>query len=209
MPVLPLLPDFDESDFGAIAIAFQHAPALPLRQAWLPRSEENFRAGTVRLGRRETALLCFAHLEDRSIFGEATGDHQRLWELGDVFEIFLRDPARPEYLELHVTPFGHRLQLRYPSAQAFAELRKKGDPLSCLVREPVFDFSVRPVVSGWEVFSRVPLAAISPGPIRELLVSFSRYDYGSKSEPPVLSSTSPHTVCDFHRQDEWTRFSPA
>lgn len=206
MLAVPELADFDGSDFKAIALAFQHVPVLDFRQAWRPGPDANFREGRVRLGRSGGTLLIFAQLADDHLCSRATGDHQRLWELGDVFEIFLRNAAREDYVELHVTPFGHRLQLRYASAQAFEELRHSGDFLSCVIREPAFDCAVRADSSGWEVFARVPLAILGPGPVHEALASFSRYDYGPEGRP-VLSSTSAHSRPHFHRQQEWTRLA--
>jgi hypothetical protein len=35
------------------------------------------------------------------------------------------------------------------------------------------------------------------------LFSFSRSDYTRGRKKPVLSSTSPHKVLNFHRQEEW------
>jgi len=37
------------------------------------------------------------------------------------------------------------------------------------------------------------------------LLSFGRYDYSPDRPLPVISSTSPHAVCNFHRKEEWRR----
>jgi hypothetical protein len=34
---------------------------------------------------------------------------------------------------------------------------------------------------------------------------FGRYDYTPGQTRPVISSTSPHAICSFHRRDEWRR----
>jgi hypothetical protein len=38
-------------------------------------------------------------------------------------------------------------------------------------------------------------------------VSCCRYDAGAE-RPPVISSTSPHPVRDFHRPQDWREFIP-
>lgn len=40
--------------------------------------------------------------------------NERTWELGDVCELFLQLSGQSTYLELHVTPENHRLQLLWP-----------------------------------------------------------------------------------------------
>jgi hypothetical protein len=76
------------------------------------------------------------------------------------------------------------------------------------VPEPIFDFSQWSEGQTWCICAAVPGAAFLPVGTslegRTWLASFSRYDYSSGEEPPVLSSTSPHAELSFHRQQEWT-----
>lgn len=59
----------------------------------------------------------------------------------------------------------------------------------------------------WFVFAVIPALAICGKPELRAGVrwhfSFSRYDYTRGRGEPVISSTSPHPVGDFHRQQEW------
>jgi len=199
---VPLLAPFEKSDWNAMESAFQHAPVLPFRQAWLHAPEEEFRGGEARLGWREGSFYVFARLQDDHIFTAATADQQRLWMLGDVMEIFLRDCAQEDYWELHVSPGGHRMQLHLPSAEAITRMRKREITLEdCLVAEPVFYPAARVVPGGWEVFAEVKTNPFAAG--HRLLVSVSRYDYRDADTRPVLSSTSAHKVLNYHRQEEW------
>jgi hypothetical protein len=192
---------------ASLRSAFAGATRLELRQAWRGVPDEHFLPGTVSLAKTANSLLILADLRDLCLSTRAAANNERFWELGDTFEIFLRDPARAEYLELHVCPAGHRLQLRFPSAEAVASIRReKMDPLIHAVNEPLFTYSAVPTKEGWLVFAEIPFSNICPEPFDTLLVSFGRYDYGEDG-PPVLSSTSPHPVLDFHRQEEWTRIS--
>jgi len=196
---VPLLPPFDESDWTAACAAFENAPSLPFRQAWLEAPAPDFRGGEVRVGWNAEGLRVFARMEDGCVFTQATGDNQKLWQLGDVFEIFVRDMAGEEYLELHTAPTGHRLQLRFASDQVIGHLRDGHlEAEDLLVNEPLFRVKARTVPGGWEVQACV--TAITG---RILRASFSRYDYRDAETPPVLSSTSAHREINYHRQHEW------
>ena len=206
---IPQLLPFEDSDWEAISKAFEAAPVLPFRQAWLEKTEPGFRDGEVRLGWQEEGICVWARMEDDRIFTEATANQQHLWRLGDVFEIFVRDTANTEYLELHTAPTGHRLQLRFGSEQVIEQLRDgHGELEDYMVIEPLFHASVRTVLQGWEVLAVVSAEALGAGGSlagRNFLASFSRYDYRDAAAPPVLSSTAAHRVLNFHRQGDWAQ----
>lgn len=177
-----------------MSAAFQHAPSLAFRQAWRAEAEADFRAGTARLGWRAGGFCVLASLDDGQIFTRATADHQRLWQLGDVLEVFLKDRTREDYWELHVAPTGHRLQLHFASAE-------QHDFDRSLVFEPVFFPRVRVRPGGWDVYAEAKTGPFTAG--QELSVSVSRYDYRDAEAPPVLSSTSAHRKVNYHRLHEW------
>lgn len=177
-------------------------------QAWREGLEANFREAEVRAGWREGAVLVWARLRDECLFTKATEDNQDLWSLGDVFEIFLKDAEKEEYFELHMTPKGHRLQLRFPNGSALGRIRAHQAKLSDFaVSEPIFDFKVRETPVGWEVYAELPnsLFGWEKTEGHALLCSFSRYDYDDAGGEPILSSTSEHKVPNYHRQEEWRR----
>src|SRR5208282_1675196 len=120
------LPAFDASDLKAAREAFRQAVPCALGQAWLEKAEPDFAPALVRVGWRENSLLLFAELTDRDIFTRATAPNQRMWELGDTFEIFLGLLGEPSYAELHVTPNNLHLQLRFPDACAVAQSQRNG-----------------------------------------------------------------------------------
>ncbi len=172
--------------------------------------EEKFRPGAAALGWRDGIFWVNARLEDDSLTTKATGDNQHLWSLGDVFELFLRPLDGDEYYELHIAPSGHRLQLRFPDAEMINLLRDgKGRLVDLMVDDPIFEFSIRKFPGGWEILAGVPAETFHwpAGDLsgRELLASFSRYDYSEDGGAPILSSTSAHTALNYHRQQEWKR----
>lgn len=203
------LPDFDDSDLSAVRAAFVAAAPCAMGQEWRAEPEPGFTPGQVRVAWRPGNLVVFAELTDRDIFSHATGDNQRTWELGDIFELFLRPSGQTEYLELHVTPNNHRLQLRFPDAAAFDRLCATGRVDEFLLAAGTFHSRtwVQPENRKWFVLAEIPArtvcgqAQLIPG--SRWHFSFSRYDYTRGNPEPVISSTSPHPVASFHRQADW------
>jgi hypothetical protein len=207
--VCKALPAFDETNVGEVRKAFLGATPCPFWQAWLKREARNFSPGTVRVGFGKSSLLVFAQMTDTDIFNSATGLNQRTWELGDVFEIFLRGPEKEGYVELHVTPNNQRLQLCYPDAAAVVSARKNGNMDHFLIRHDAFHSRtwIDTQKNQWFVYAEIPTAIVtgSTGPVdnTQWRFSFGRYDYTRGAKKPVISSTSPHAEADFHRHHEW------
>ncbi len=203
------LPGFDAARLEAARAAFASAPACPLGQAWRASPEPGFAPGQVRVGWREEALLLFAEFDDRDIFTRSTGLNQRMWELGDTFEIFLRPEGETAYVEFHVTPNNQRLQLRFPGTEALRKAQADNVFDAFLLPGDVFHSMtwVQPEHKKWFVHAVIPAAAVGDSARLAHGVlwhfSFSRYDYTRGPGQPVISSTSPHPVADFHRQQEW------
>lgn len=165
--------------------------AFHLAQSWRPCLEPLFRPGHVQLAWTPSQLIVEADLADEHVFTTATGDNQRMWELGDVFEMFLQVAGRKEYAELHVTPNGKRLHLQFPGGQP--------------VHPAAFRASAVLTSGGWRVEAGIPPEVVGLerfGPGLELRVSFCRYD-ATPGEQPVLSSTAHHPIASFHRPAEW------
>jgi len=203
------LPDFDANDLHAVRAAFATAMPCALGQAWRAEAEPGFAPGQVRVGWRQDALLVFAELADQDIFTTATMLNQRMWELGDTFEIFLRPDGQSEYVEFHVTPNNQRLQLRFPSSEALrcAQAANVFDALLLAGNVIASTTWVQPENQKWFVYAIIPSRAACGldrlNPQSCWHFSFSRYDYTRGGGDPVFSSTSPHPVPDFHRQQEW------
>lgn len=187
--------------------AFRWAQPLPMRQAWRTASESGFRPAVVRVGWHVNHVLVLAEMDDEDVVSSATGHGQRFWELGDTFEMFLAPEGGTHYIECHVTPDNHRLQLRFPmegprvlGADPFTAALVPGDD----VRSRVWRRQDRP---GWVVLASVPvtLAGVSPSSLGGGVwrFSFCRYDGATTASEPVISSTSPHPVPAFHRPHEW------
>jgi len=180
---------------------------LHLAQPWLPKPEKEFRPGTVRIGRKENLLQIEAILKDDFPFTRATASHQLLWQLGDVFEVFLQAPNRVGYHEFHLAPGGQTLQLYFPE-ENYIKTHPEISIEDTIIKEPLFTSHVEIVSGGWNIGMVIPLdrlwgtaSVLSEGYAR---ISFGRYDYPASQTAPVCSSTSPHQKSNFHRVHEWT-----
>jgi hypothetical protein len=201
--------DVDASSLSTLREAFADAEPLVLKQAWRESPEPAFRPAVVRVGWQDDRLLILAELDDVDITTAATSHGQRFWELGDTFEIFLAAEGVTQYIECHVTPLNQRLQLRFPLDGPAA---LDPDPfVKALV--PGDDFTSRVWIAddnaAWTVLAAIPatLAGLDRPSLAgsEWRYSFSRYDVTRGATSPVISSTSPHPVPSFHRQQEWGR----
>ena len=207
------LPRYDETELDSVRAAFEPAPPLALRQSWLAEPEADFQPGVVRVGCRDESLLVLAELTDADIFSRATRSNEKMWELGDTFEIFLRPIQQDAYMEFHVTPNNQRLQVRFPDGHALEAARRTGDLAPFLLAGDLIHTSVwhQSDARRWLVYARIPAAAVCdrsrPLAGQEWLFSFSRYDYTRGRPQPVLSSTSFHARLDFHSKAEWGKLT--
>lgn len=201
--------EFDSADVGSVRRAFSSAPSWRFRQAWLSEEESAFLPGEARLGWRGNSILIFAELFDADIFNEATALNQRAWELGDVFEIFLRPASSAGYVEFQITPDNHRLQLRYPDSDAVRVARATKNLDSALVWEQSIQSRIWKSSDRWHVLAEIPAtsahADFTSLAGTEWQISFGRYDYTRGHSKPVISSTSLHAAPDFHRTQEWQK----
>lgn len=182
---------------------------LPLAQAWRQLPQREFQAGWTRIERCGSGLRYDIIFVARSPQNRARRPSDPTWELGDVCEIFVQLEGHTEYVELHVTPENHRLQLRWTEAshEAFSA---GAIPLEhALVSDPEWAITHSMVEAGhWRVSAFLPkrslgLAAHVDGRLA-FRTAVCRYDCESTGGP-VLSSTAALRELSFHRLNEWTR----
>jgi hypothetical protein len=156
-------------------------------------------------------LYFFADMEDTDLYADVTERNGMTWH-NDVFEIFLK-PAKdkPAYYEFQVNAANTQLELFFPSRGAggyerFAPLTKFGMESAVKLRGTLNDWKDKD--EGWSVEGRIPWTAFKetggkPKSGDTWLFSLCRYDYSAGFERPELSSTSPLTVADFHRYEDF------
>ncbi len=191
---------------------FDKADRVSMGQFWRDVPDHDFRPATVCAAWTDAFLLVYAELEDNDIFNPVTVFNAPAFQHGDVFEIFIRPLSQEAYYEFHVSPRNQQLQLRMPSWNAFSNAPKTGGiPRDWFVDDWRVESRVwlAPENGRWQVLVSLPLMKVAEkAPVKagdEWLYSFSRYDYTQGRPQPVYSSTSPHKVLNFHRQEEWGR----
>lgn len=179
----------------------------PLRQAWLPAPPPpDVNPGWVRARWSPDALWFDAHFTGRGARNRAARLNDRTWEMGDICEVFLLAAEARTYLELHVTPENHRLQLKWP----FGGLDRFRAGIARLeeftVEDPAWIESHTEVgADGWTARLRIPAGVLglpSFTPNQALRAAVCRYDCTLGNEPR-LSSTAPLTEPNYHRLAEW------
>jgi hypothetical protein len=168
-------------------------------QSWLPKQEKDFRPGSVLVSLNDEKLHLHAVLIDEEVMTQASANQQRLWELGDVLELFVQRLGENGYTEYQIAPNGLTLALYYPDPACVAEVRAGVRPLEEFLTDTPPQTQVSTTPLGWNVSLMIPL---QKSPSHRLRIHCGRYDYGS-DRPPIISSTSPLTVCDFHRPEDW------
>ena len=168
-------------------------------QPWLPQTDPAFAPGQVTLGLSENEFVIRAELTDAYPMQDVFPFNFPAFMQCDAFEIFLGPADEKAYYEFHVTPSNSILQLFFDGTDVKKTLEERA------VAKPLFTSKTAILLGGWSVEARFPLFGLFPGSHPEWLLSFGRYDYTPGKSKPVISSTSLHAVCNFHRKEEWRR----
>lgn len=183
---------------------FPMSLTLPLLQSWLPEPEVGFLSATATISWDDGMLHLRAVLIDKNVGTTASAHGQKLWEHGDVVELFIQKEGEQGYREYQVAPNGFTLSLHYPDISCVARVRSGERRMEEFLTEEIPIVQITMTGEGWQVLLSVPLPASAGEKFR---VSCCRYDVmeGGKA---VISSTSPHPVRDFHRPQDWREFVP-
>jgi hypothetical protein len=165
-------------------------------QFWLSQPDPSFHPGSVNISRSEGRLHFHAELFQPQLTTKATAHQQRLWELGDVVELFVQTVGEFGYDEYQIAPNGMMLALHYPNQDAVTSVRNGERKMEEFLSDLPGEGNTSVTATGWRASLSIPA---SDAPLR---INCGRYDYSS-SESPVVSSIAPLTKRDFHRLEEW------
>ena len=177
---------------------------LPLTQSWLPQQEDGFRPGLATFSYSDGNLHLKAELIDEDVSSIATKHGQKLWEHGDVVEFFIQKEGDSGYREYQVAPNGFTLALHYPEITCVAAVRSGERHMEEFLTKEIPAATITMTSEGWQVLMSISLPASRGERFR---VSCCRYDAGN-GRPPIISSTSAHSIRDFHRPQDWREFIP-
>lgn len=205
--VIPPVRAFAMDDWEAADAIMKTGAKIELGQPWLPQRQTEFKPCQVWLATCGDELLVYSELDDDQPANRATQWNDATWMTGDVLEFFFQAEGRPGYYEFHVTPENCRLQLFFPSREAFLARRRH---THWAMAESRFDSAARvnDARTRWYVLMRVKLDLVLDGPrddgSRRFKFLFSRYDYVPGNPAPVTSASAPLTRADFHNMGEWS-----
>jgi hypothetical protein len=145
----------------------------PFLQNWVEPGKLPAEQGVGYVGCTAKALYVYAYFEDNHIFSTAQADQEKMWTLGDVFEVFVKPGAdRADYWEVHVTPNDFLMDIHIPDRDqpyTWAEAVAPGTGATKLVK----------VATGsWAVELCIPWLAFGAGvvPISKWSCALCRYN---------------------------------
>ncbi len=179
------------------------------QQHWLPQQEKDFRPAHSFVSWSPHGFHIHASLTNLNPQNRAVKDHEMLCELGDVFEVFLQDTRSERYFEIHISPENKKLVLEFPQIGFVRTPEFQTQWEKNVVHESNIIHRTRLLKeqNKWEVDLFVPFLLLTTEGAPKVgdlwKISMGRYDCSILEAPPVISSTSRHAICDFHRVDEW------
>ncbi|WFB36232.1 hypothetical protein P3T73_00455 [Kiritimatiellota bacterium B12222] len=191
-----------------LKLSLDHTKTFQLSQPWYDHLEFQFRRGEANLQWSPEALIVHAELSDDEVYTASDADNQHMWELGDVFEVFLQIEGQEDYVELHITPANTRFQAHKPNVPG-NDASGEWKPIEHWLISPIgFSAEATTITDGWIVSMEIPpsvlgLSEFTPG--TELRVAFARYD-GAPHREPTLSTTATHARSEtvtFHIPTDW------
>jgi hypothetical protein len=191
-----------------IKLRANHVEDFPLQQAWLETQDEKFREGRAELNWTSDALNVEAVLTDDEVYTLSNADNQHMWELGDVFEVFIQVEGRTDYVELHITPAGTRFHAHKPNVTGTDPITGEWQPIEHWLVTPIgFSAQSNRIENGWHATLQIPPTVLGLQTFEagtELRIGFARYD-GAPDQEPALSASAPHRIVSFHIPEDWHR----
>ena len=155
-----------------------------------------------RLSFRNGKLRLSGLMQSRTVMTKATGDNQRLWELGDVLEFFIQLQGHDDYYEFQLAPNGKTLKLHMQNDRIFRTV--PFEKRFCDVR-----LQVRNVISSHRglIYSEiiVPLSELD-GSERAEKIRYLAGRYHYTDGIPEISASKPMPDGEFHSTAEWDEF---
>lgn len=183
---------------------------LPFRQWWKGEEARPAEGGVARVGYDAHHLRFHVLMTDSDIFSRAERDNDKLWELGDVVEFFMKPGGgRDDYWEVHVSPNDFLMDLRFPSRDKFKSGEISWDEVIAPSCGGVKNVLVSADENHWAVEFRMPWTAfgLANAPETKDVWSFAvcRYNYSTATDAPELSSTVKFLECHFHRIEDYAK----
>lgn len=189
--------------------AYSELTPLPLRQSWLgPESMPQERAVAYPF-RTQEGLAFYVWMQDTCIFTEARKHNEKMWQLGDVVEFFVKPGAdRADYWEIHLTPNNLIMDIHIPSREGLLGGSIPWDQVIAADSGASTTVVCNPALTSWAAGICIPWKAFGsplPPPSGTLWqAAVCRYNSpGTLEEEPELSSTALLQGRGFHRYEDY------
>eukprot|EP01059_Diplonema_ambulator_P012067 TRINITY_DN22203_c0_g1_i1.p1 TRINITY_DN22203_c0_g1~~TRINITY_DN22203_c0_g1_i1.p1 ORF type:complete len:246 (+),score=41.23 TRINITY_DN22203_c0_g1_i1:72-740(+) len=207
------VPNGASRDIGvAHPVRFKNCLPMKMIQGWKGVGHGPEEGGHAYIGWEDRGVVVYSYFEGAMAWSTSTADGQRLWELGDVVEVFLHHTRGTEngwekpYWEVHVNPNGHKMELHIPNRDSWL----KGDtPWEVAAQPSGMEYTTRVLETSWATEILLPWSIFGgpPAPNTVWGLSVCRYNYrpdDTKLQDPELSSTSSYKELSYHRLEDFT-----
>ena len=203
------------SSWDQIYSAFSKCPEMRFGQYWIPKSASSkskapaITPAGARVGWKGNTMYILATVKDADLHTTADKHNLRLWELGDVVEIFLGVPGSPSYIEYQYAPNGAVLKVFWPSIKDIQHAGDDKEFPKFFAKESASWSQIFKLEDGWAVCVAIPASVLRTNgkPLAGLTWegSICRYDAGGAraGEP---TSVSPLRYLSFHDREAWLKF---
>jgi hypothetical protein len=180
--------------------------ALPLRQFWKSPKALPAERAWAWAGYDNKYLRFYTLADDSDIFTKATANKQKLWQLGDTMEFFIKpDKNQPAYWEIHVAPNNVIMDILIPERDPYKAGRTPFEQVA--KADSHCRTKVQRMPNKWLVQLRIPWKTfgLEQVPLKGTRWQFAvcRYNYWSDRKTPEYSSTAFLSKLDYHRFEEY------
>ena len=181
---------------------------LRLMQWWKGSGCLPEEGGAGYVGYGTQGLWFYVWLDDTSIYTQARRDNEKLWELGDAVEFFVKPgEGREDYWEVHVAPNDLIMDIHIPSRDAYFGDAVSWEDVIVADSGSTKQVAVRAAENRWAVELCIPWQAFGcesvPASGSVWQIAVCRYNY-SEAGNLELSSTAHLAELNFHRYEEHT-----
>ena len=189
--------------------AYAAIPRLPLRQSWLDADRMPAERALAYPFRTQEGLGFYVWMEDSCVFTEARRNNEKMWQLGDVVEFFVKPGVdRDDYWEIHVTPNDLIMDIHIPSREGVLGGSIPWEQVIAAQSGAHTTVVTNAERKSWAAGICIPWTAfgspIPPPPGTLWQFAVCRYNSpGSLAEEPELSSTALLEGPGFHRYEDY------
>jgi len=203
------IPKIDNSKPGINSITkFATAPTLPLIQAWINPNTLPTEQGTAKIAWNDNAICFLMQLENKNPNTKATQNNQKMWELGDTVETFIKPGIdQTGYWEVHVTPNNLLMDIYIKDRTPYMAEKITFQDAVKYNSNAQKHVTIDSVNNIWTIELQIPWQTFNlqhpPKIGTQWQFAICRYNYNPNNPEPELSSTAYLTKLSFHNYEDY------